>query len=151
MPLRPHAGDFVVRAFVDSDWGTGPGRKSVSGGCISIAGCFISSWSRTQSVVAQSSAEAELYAAGTGASEALFGYQCLVELRSDSAAAVQCLRRAGLSNSRIKHIELRFLALKGLLADGRLKVSKTKGREKPGKSFYQALAISYVFENFVRL
>ena len=61
-----------LTANSDSDWaGDKVKRKSTSGGIIRIGGHYIKSWSKNQSVVALSSAEAELYAIIKTASETL--------------------------------------------------------------------------------
>ena len=60
-----------VSVFTDSDWGGFVGtRKSTSGGVLMRGGHLIVHWSRTQQLVALSSAEAELNAAVKAAQEA---------------------------------------------------------------------------------
>ena len=62
----------TVTAYSDSDWaGCRDTRKSTSGACFLIGGHLLKSYSRTQSNIALSSAEAELYSFATAASEAL--------------------------------------------------------------------------------
>eukprot|EP00969_Alexandrium_andersonii_P300634 13291185-Alexandrium_andersonii.AAC.1 len=57
-----------IDVMVDSDWaGQRSDRRSVSG----LQDCLMAGWSRTQHQVAQSSAEAELYAIIEGCNEAL--------------------------------------------------------------------------------
>ena len=52
----------VLNSFSDSDWAVDKkSRKSTSGGVIMIGSHYIKSWSKNQSVIALSSAEAELY------------------------------------------------------------------------------------------
>ena len=54
---------------VDSDWaGCEQTRRSTSGGWIIVGQHPLQTWSSTQSVVATSSAEAELYGMNEGAS-----------------------------------------------------------------------------------
>ena len=61
-----------LTANSDSDWaGDKKTRKSTSGGIIRIGSHFIKSWSKGQSTIALSSAEAELYAIIKTASESL--------------------------------------------------------------------------------
>ena len=58
--------------FVDSDWaGCATTRKSTSGFVIKFMGSTIHFGSRAQATIALSSAEAELYAINTGATESL--------------------------------------------------------------------------------
>ena len=67
-PDSPH--DLEV--YVDSDWaGCRTTRKSTSGCVCVLLGCAIHHYSRTQSTIATSSGEAELYAIGSGVSEGL--------------------------------------------------------------------------------
>ena len=66
---------------VDSDWaGDVTTRKSTSGAVIKLWGCAVHHYSRTHNTVATSSGEAELYAIGSGVSEALAMLHCLKEL-----------------------------------------------------------------------
>ena len=59
-----------VDVRVDSDWATGPERRSTRGGMM-INGTVLEQWSRTQATRALSTAEAEYDAVVTGAAEAL--------------------------------------------------------------------------------
>ena len=62
----------VLTSFSDSDWaGDRKSRKSTSGGVIMIGSHYIKSWSKNQSVIALSSAEAELYGIIKTSSETL--------------------------------------------------------------------------------
>ena len=61
---------FELDTHVDSDWaGCSKTRRSTTGFVIFLLGTAIECGSRTQPVPAMSSAEAELYAIGTGVSE----------------------------------------------------------------------------------
>ena len=61
-----------IQVFVDSDWaGCATTRKSTIGFLIKVFGATTHYGSRTQATIALSSAEAELYAINTGATEAL--------------------------------------------------------------------------------
>lgn len=54
----------IMTAFTDADWaGCRATRKSTTGGCIIVGGHMLKGWSKTQFLVALSSAESELYAA----------------------------------------------------------------------------------------
>jgi hypothetical protein len=61
-----------IELFTDADWaGCRRCRKSTSGGVAMIGGHCIKAWAKTQSVVAKSSAESELYSVVKGATEGL--------------------------------------------------------------------------------
>lgn len=78
---------------------------------------LIKSWSSTQSVVALSSAEAELYALLKTACQALgvaslasdFGIELEVIVNSDSSAALAITQRHGLR--KLRHINVQWLWL----------------------------------------
>ena len=119
-----------VVAFVDSDWvGCRTTRNSTSGGVIQIWGTTVHHFSRTQASIATSSAEAELYAIGTGVAEALSISHFLVEsklatkttliARTDSTSAKAIAGRLGLSKST-KHIQLRYLYMQDMTQAGLL-------------------------------
>ena len=60
-----------LTVFTDSDWaGCTETRKSSSAGVLMLGMHTLKAYTRKQKVIAKSSAEAELYAAGLGASEA---------------------------------------------------------------------------------
>ena len=62
--------DNTMTAWTDSDWaGDLASRRSTSGGFIVYRGAVMMRWSKTQSNVALSSAEAELNATVKGLSE----------------------------------------------------------------------------------
>ena len=63
-----------VTLFSDSDWaGDKETRKSLSAGVALVGRHLLKAYTRKQKIVARSSAEAELYAAALGASEATSG------------------------------------------------------------------------------
>ncbi len=70
--LLPEEELMWIDALVDSDWaGCHSTRKSTSGGILCVAGAGVKSWSSTQATIAQSSGEAEHYAAARAAAEGL--------------------------------------------------------------------------------
>ena len=98
------------------------------------------SWSRTQTVVALSSAEAEYHALVTGAQEGLFakslfgelGFDAAVEIASDARAALASAERAGLGHK--KHMELRLMFLKDLVKNKVLRLVQLRSvRRKPSR------------------
>ena len=103
-----------MAAIVDTDYaGCKDTRKSTSGGVRMHGNHCVRSWSTTQSVIALSSGEAELYGIVKGASAALcfqsvaadLGVPLSVEIFSDSAAARGMVRRTGLGKVRHIHVQ----------------------------------------------
>ena len=81
LPLRQLM-PLHINTYCDSDWATDIGsRKSTSGTVTTVLQVPLTCNSRTQSTVATSSAEAELYAIGLGVSDSLRIYQLLQELQ----------------------------------------------------------------------
>ena len=108
--------------MVESDWATDKvDRRSTSAGVAQLGGCTIITCSRTQGLLAVSSAQAEGYALGSGACEGLFicavaeelGVELKLALHSDSTATSSQHTKMG--RGRVKHVDLRFLFVKDLL------------------------------------
>ena len=103
-----------LHCYVDSDWaGCRTTRKSTSGAVLQVLGCTVHHYSKTQATIATSSAEAELYAIGSGTSEALgtinflqetkLGTKTALNVHTDSSSAKAISTRMGVSKST-KHI-----------------------------------------------
>ena len=108
-----------VATFLDSDWaGDKATMKSTSGAVIELLGTATLNFSRTQGSIALSSAEAELYAIGSGLQESLAIRHLLLEaelfkdirlvLYTDSTAGKSMATRLGASKKATR-VELRFL------------------------------------------
>ena len=97
----------------------------------------IKAWSKTQSIIAKSSAESELYGVIKGSSEALglatmtrdFGQDMSVQVHVDATAAMGIVERRGIS--RVRHIEVDNLWIQELEARRMLPVEKVPGGENP--------------------
>jgi hypothetical protein len=141
-------------AWTDSDWaGCRVSRRSTSGGMLSVAGGVIKSWSNRQGSVALSSAEAEFYAAGKAAVEALgarslcadLGWECNLQIRMDAEAARAIASRQGIG--KVRHLEVRYLWLQDKVRRGEIKLVKVWGKENPADvltkpmSFGEALGL----------
>ena len=147
--IRPrHNTDLKIEAYTDADWAGQSDRHSITGGLLVLdganvyswartqkaiatsSGANVYSWARTQKAIATSSGESELYAMSVGAAEALglrellidIGLPTTVRLRRDSTAAMGTATRQGLG--RMKHVQVRDLALQQWIADGRLTLQK---------------------------
>ena len=92
-------------------------------------------WARTQATPALSSCEAELYAIGSGCVESLglrsllleVGVRTAVVIKTDSSSAKAVANRRG--PGRMKHIQLRMLAVQGWVKDKLLLLSKVSSEE----------------------
>ena len=135
--IRPrHNTDLKIEAYTDADWAGQSDRHSITGGLLVLDGVNVSSWARTQKAIATSSGESELYAMSVGAAEALglrelltdIGLPTTVRLRCDSTAAMGTATRQGLG--RMKHVQVRDLALQQWIADGRLTLQNVASSAK---------------------
>ena len=101
-------------------------------------GChLIRSLSKTKSNIALSSAEAELYAMATAASDGLgakavssdFGTPTDVFLHADASAAIGVAQRKGLG--RIRHLDTQALWIQDAVREKRSTLLKVPGAENP--------------------
>ena len=97
----------------------------------------LKSWSSTQSVIALSSGEAELYALVKGASQTLgmismagdFGITLNGRVHTDSSAAVGICTRKGLG--KVRHIKVQYLWLQDTIKKKELGLQKIPGVDNP--------------------
>ena len=106
----------ILKMFIDADWaGCRETRKSTTGGCATLGRHTLKGWSKTQSLIALSSGESELYAALKASAEALgitallkdAGYNVKGEVWGDATAALGIINRRGLGKTR--HIDIGLL------------------------------------------
>jgi len=131
-----------MEVYSASDWAADlRERKSVSAFVASLGGVALHAGCRTQTVVAQSSGEAEYIAATHAASQATYFHALVVEclgkvgaptLHVDSTAAIGTASRRGLQ--RLRHLDTRFLWLQGEVAEKRLRLKKVAGPENAADS-----------------
>ena len=121
--------------MTDSDWATDrQSRKSKSAVHIYVGNCLLYSFTRRQTVIAQSSGEAEYYATASGVSEGLLIRKILAFFTSvlglravtDSAANNSMAHRLGVG--RIRHLETKALWLQQLVYRGLLTMSWSPGK-----------------------
>ena len=144
----------------DSDWaGDKRTRKSTSGGIVRIGSHFIKSWSKNQSVIALSSAEAELYAIIKTASETL-GIMSLLwdwhvpmsaDLLADASATLGIIGRTGLG--KMRHIDTSYLWLQQDCIKEKIKMQKVLGTENPADMNTKGLNIEQIdkFSKMLRM
>ena len=128
----------MIDIYTDSDWaGDRISRKSTSGGMLVVGGSIIKSWSKSQSVIARSWAEAEFYALNRGLTEALglrsiakdMGYEMTIRVHVDSSAAKSMVSRTGLGKTR--HIQVEYLWSQDVVKENFVQVKKVLGTENP--------------------
>ena len=131
-PVESNVREIAV--YRDSDWaGCQRTRKSVSAGQVQVGLGLVKGWSKDQSHVALSSAEAELYAANLGAQIAIavsdiagaWGVKATIGLGMDASGAIGVLQRRGAG--KLRHIEANELWLQGCVKQGKIVVRKVQG------------------------
>ena len=154
----------TLDVFADANWaGCRRTRKSTSGGCVMVGYQCIKSWSKTQAVVAKSSAESELYGIVKATCEALGTLTLIEELGGsmqamvhvDASAARCVVERAGLD--KVRHIDVNVSWLKEQEILGRAPLREIYGIESPGGIDDQTVgrqkgwAISYHMECYIHV
>ena len=136
----------MLDVYTDSDWaGCKTSCRSTSGGVIQLGWHFIKGWSSTQTVLAMSSAEAELYALVKGASQTLglislardLGQRVDGTVHSDASAALGIVNRDGLG--KLRHINVQYLWIQNRANLGDVKVQKIPGVDNPADLFTKNL------------
>jgi hypothetical protein len=147
--LRPTEALDELKVYVDANWGGVAGakdRRSTSGAVVLLGGSPVHFHSRTQSVTALSSCEAELYGLCSGSAEGLWIQALLSELSvptslvvyTDSGSALALLQKNG--PGRLKHIEMRSLWVQESTKEGRFVVKKVLGTNNVSDIMTKALA-----------
>ena len=124
----------TAEAFSDVNWaGCRQSRKSTSGGVVMIGGHLIKAYSKTQALIAKSSAESELFGIVRATCEAL-GFITLVQdmgkevksrLHMDANAAQGIIDRQGLS--KVRHLDSNTLWLQEQMARDAVPLIKVPG------------------------
>ena len=131
-PFQRYTNELTVHT--DANWaGDKRTRKSTSGGSIRIGQHLIKTWSKTQSLIALSSAESELYGVVKAASEALgimsvtqdFGRPLKAKVFADASAALGIIVRRGLG--KVRHIDTNFLWVQEISARREIDFNKIPG------------------------
>ena len=124
----------TLKGFTDADWaGDKDSRKSTTGGCIVLGNHLFKGWAKTQSLIALSSAESELYATLRAASETLgmmsmardMGYRLKGQILGDANAALGIIHRKGLGKTR--HIDTSCLWVQQIAAKQKLNYATILG------------------------
>ena len=131
-----------LAVYTDSGWaGCVRTRRSTSGACLLHGAHLLKSYSRTQSTVALSSAEAELYATVTAASEGL-GMAAMCEeyrhpitpwINVDASAAIGIAQRKELG--KVRHLNTQSLWIQDAVREKRVQLEKVGGNLNPADLF----------------
>ncbi len=124
--------------FADANWaGCRRTRKSTSGGLVQMGDHYIKSWAKTQSTIATSSAEAELYAVvkatqegmATAAIYAAYQRDIKIKLWCDASAALAIVQRNGLGKT--KHVQVGWLWIQQMAKRDKANFNKINGQVNP--------------------
>ena len=147
-----------MTVFTDADWaGCKESRKSTSGGCILVGSHVIKTWSKTQSLLALSSAESEFYAALKASAEGLGILSVLKDLAwtlkgrvlGDASAALGIINRKGLGRTR--HIDTGMLWIQQTAAEKRLEYGKVLGTDNPADLMTKHLSADMIERHCTKL
>ena len=157
MPMDDEEAEFID-VYADSDWaGDRSSRKSTSGGMLTVGGVAVTTWSRTQRIIATSVGEAEYYAMVTAAAEALglqaiaedLGWSLRIRLRTDSSTAKAIGSSRGLGS--LCHLETKMLWLQQAAQQKRLKLDKIPGKVNPADALTKPLPWNELEYAFARV
>ena len=140
-----------LEMFSDSDWaGDQVSRKSFSGAALFNGSHLIKTFSKQQSVVALSSAEAELYALRKTTTEAIgiqsylsyLGRKRELRIHVDSSAALALTDKRGLGKA--KHICVQHLWVQDISRSKRAVFVKVPGQSNPADLMTKGLDSSRI-------
>ena len=124
-----------LTVFTDSDWaGCKETRKSSSAGVLLLGRHTLKAYTR-QKIIAKSSAEAELYAAALGASEAKgvqslmldLGFIVKLVLAIDAKATEHILHRQGIG--KLKHMDVAYLWVQDEIRSQRIQIRRIRSED----------------------
>jgi hypothetical protein len=140
--------DKKVDGYADSDWaGEKPSMKSTSGGALKWGSSTLKSWSSTQTTIALSSAEAELYAMSKCAQQMAslmsiardFGIELAAVVHSDATAALGIAYRRGLGG-KTRHVKVQYLWIQDAVENKEFEIKKVGALENPADMLTKFLA-----------
>ena len=161
-----------VTAYGDADWGNSrPNRKSTSGWIVTLNGDPISWSCKQQGVVAQSSCEAELYAACAATNEVLWLRDLLnelevelsgtpqlkAELRSegvlycDNQSTIQVAKNGIKNSERTKHVDIKYNFITEKINAGLMKPMWIKSEDNIADIFTKSLCDRIFSKHRVKL
>ena len=154
LPVRNQEGKFPAQivSYSDSDWaGCQKSRKSTSGSVVSVFNVNLQSTSRTQALIAHSSAESELYAMTQTAVESLAIKNFIQGFSSAilSSSALSFQDWGFQDNS--KHIEHNYLWIQDEVKEGKLELKRSELTSTPQTSSQKYVPVSVLGHHLPRL
>ena len=152
------SGKHQMTTYSDSDFaGNKETRKSTSGGMILMGGHFVKSWAKTQSTVALSSAEAELYGIAKATAEFLgirsmchdWNIERETTLFADASAAIGIIQRVGLG--KLRHLDTSYLWLQQQHIKNNVPIKKIHGPENPADLGTKALKFESIEKHISKM
>ena len=142
-------GESVLEGFCDSDYAGCPDtRQSTSGFVFKFSGCAVTWMAKRQKSVAQSSSEAEYFAAGVAAMEATWlrnflselgsPQKCPITLFSDSTSAIS-MSVNPVHRERTKHIDVKAHYVREQVSDGKLALKYVHTSVQAADTFTKSL------------
>ena len=150
--FEPQELPSVFEVYTDADFaGCERTRKSTTGIATMLGSHCLSTYCKTQSVIALSSGESEFYALGSASTRGLgtkslledLGIYVSLEVHSDSSAAKGTSGRVGLGKA--KHIATAYLWIQTAIRDQVLTVKTVKGTENVADLMTKHLASPRIF------
>ena len=147
-----------LEAYTDSDFaGCAKTRKSTSGGCILWGAHCLKGWSKTQSIIALSSGEAELAALVKGSVELMgmrsimgdFGFQVILDLATDATAAIGMVVREGLG--KVRHLAVADFWVQEKQRLGEIAYKKVDGHLNPADAMTKGIVADTMSRHMVKL
>ena len=145
---------------MDADYAAdGDNRRSISGFICMVHGNIISWFSKQQSIVAQSTTEAEYVAMADGLKDALYlkhihdeilGQDIKIMVLEDNQGAIELLKNKKIS-SRTKHIDVRTHFIRDLYDSGLIDIEYCPSAENLADGLTKPLALAPFNQIFLRL
>jgi ribonuclease HI len=140
-----------LAGYVDSDYaGDLDKRRSLTGYVFTVGGCAVSWKATLQDAVAQSTTEAEYMAIAEAGKEAVWlkglyaelcGDNSCIKLFSDSQSAIY-LTKDQMFHERTKHIDIKYHAIRDVVAKGKVKVCKISTHDNPADMMTKPVPVS---------
>jgi len=150
MEFCTHSDNSRLMGYCDTDWaGSADDRKSTSEGCFFLGNYLVSWFSKKQSFVSLSTAEAEYIAVGSSCSQLVWMkqmleeydvQQCVLTLYCDNLSAIN-ISKNPIQHSRTKHIDIRHRFIRDLVEDKVVTLDHEITEEQLADIFTKALDV----------